>query len=80
MAAIENEPFVEVFGGSPWEAEVVKGLLESNNIKTVVRDETMGCVTSPYAGLGGEMKVFVDKSDFEAAQELIDSREIKKGE
>ena len=24
---------VEVFSGSPWEAEIIKGLLESNNIR-----------------------------------------------
>ena len=23
---------IEVFSGSPWEAEIIKGLLESNNI------------------------------------------------
>ena len=26
---------VEVFSGSPWEAEIIKGLLESNNIRCV---------------------------------------------
>lgn len=24
---------IEVFSGSPWEAEIIKGLLESNNIR-----------------------------------------------
>ena len=26
---------IEVFSGSPWEAEIIKGLLESNKIRCV---------------------------------------------
>ena len=33
---------VEVFSGSPWEAEIIKGLLESNNIRCVIKDGIMG--------------------------------------
>lgn len=80
MATVGNEPLVVVFGGSPWEAEVVKGLLVSNGIKAMVKDETMGSVTSPYAGLGGETKVLVDDQDCEAARELINSHEVRKEE
>ena len=29
---------IEVFSGSPWEAEIIKGLLESNNIRCVIKD------------------------------------------
>ena len=29
---------IEVFSGSPWEAEIIKGLLESNDIRCVIRD------------------------------------------
>ena len=27
---------IEVFSGSPWEAEIIKGLLESNDIRCVI--------------------------------------------
>ena len=27
---------IEVFSGSPWEAEIIKGLLESNDIRCVM--------------------------------------------
>ena len=27
---------IEVFSGSPWEAEIIKGLLESNDIRNVM--------------------------------------------
>lgn len=63
MATEDNSPLVEVFGGSPWEAEVVKGLLEANDIQTMLRDETLGSLTAPYAGLGGEMKILVNEAD-----------------
>ncbi len=66
--------YVEVFGGSPWEAEVVKGLLEANNIKAFLRDETMGSITSPYAGLGGEMKILVDEADYGKAVQLVNEK------
>ena len=29
---------IEVFSGSPWEAEIIKGLLESNNIRCVIKE------------------------------------------
>ena len=29
---------IEVFSGSPWEAEIIKGLLESNYIRCVIKD------------------------------------------
>lgn len=30
---------IEVFSGSPWEAEIIKGLLESNDIRCVTKME-----------------------------------------
>ena len=33
---------IEVFSGSPWEAEIIKGLLESNNIRCVIKMELWG--------------------------------------
>lgn len=75
MATNEKEPFVAVFGGSPWEAELIKGLLEANDIKAILKDETLGSVTSPYAGLGGEMLVLVDRADYALAEKVIDERD-----
>lgn len=74
MATNEKGPFVEVFGGTPWEAEVVKGLLEANNIPAMLKDETLGSVTAPYAGLGGEVKVLVDEADYGAALQLVNEK------
>ena len=38
---------VEVFNGSRWEAELVKGLLESSNIIAEVKDGLMSSI-APY--------------------------------
>lgn len=42
---------IEVFSGSPWEAEIIKGLLESNNIRCVIKDGIMGTL-APYIAPG----------------------------
>ena len=39
---------IEVFRGSLWEAELVKGLLESAGVSAMLKDETLSAVTSPY--------------------------------
>lgn len=75
MATKDNSPLVEVFGGSPWEAEVVKGLLEANNIQSMLKDETLGSLTAPYAGLGGEVKVLVNEIDYPPARKLVDEKD-----
>ena len=42
---------IEVFSGSPWEAEIIKGLLESNDIRCVIKDGIMGTL-APYIEIG----------------------------
>ena len=56
---------IEVFSGSPWEAEIIKGLLESNNIRCVIKDGIMGTLA------------LVTEEEYEAATELIRSRDEK---
>ncbi len=41
----------------------------------MLKDETMGSITAPYAGLGGEMKVLVDKADYVTALQLINEKD-----
>lgn len=66
---------VEVFSGSPWEAEIVKGLLESNSILCVVKDGIMGTL-APY--IAPAVSILVTEGDYEAATELIRNREEEK--
>ncbi len=70
-----DNPLIEVFGGSLWEANLVKGLLEANNIPSMLKDETLGAVTSSYIEFGGEVKVLVDDADLELAKKILEERD-----
>lgn len=71
---VENKDrFVEVFSGSPWEAELIKGLLESNNIESVLRDGDMAAIAPYYSGQ--EVAILVTEKHYESAMELIRERE-----
>ena len=65
---------IEVFSGSPWEAEIIKGLLESNDIRCVIKDGIMGTL-APY--IAPSVSVLVTEDQYEAATELIRSRNEK---
>jgi len=80
MTADDNTPLVEVFTGTPWEAELVKGLLESAGIEAALKDDNLGSIApsmSVNIGLGG-MRVIVSAEDYEVASQLVESRENKK--
>lgn len=62
---------IEVFSGSPWEAEIIKGLLESNDIRCVIKDGIMGTL-APY--IAPAVSVLVTEDEYESATELIRSR------
>lgn len=64
----------EVFEGSLWEAELVKGLLQAEGIICMLRDETLGAITSPYLTLGGKVKILVNDEDYQRAISIITSR------
>lgn len=64
----DDAPLVEVFAGSPWEAELTKGMLESSGIPASLKDGILGTL-APY--ISPEVAVFVNESDYEAAVEII---------
>ena len=66
-----DERLVQVFAGTLWQAELIKGLLDSNNIPCDIKDNTIGAVTSSYAGLDGDVVIIVNKEDEERAIETI---------
>ena len=68
---------VEVYAGTLWQAEVVKGLLDANEIPCAVIDETIGAVTSPYSPTSGDAVVVVDEKDKERAGEFIEQMNEK---
>ena len=42
MKENDANKLTEVFVGTPWQAELVKGLLESNGIQAALKDGIMG--------------------------------------
>lgn len=68
----DDTPLVEVFVGSPWEAELTKGLLESNGVMSVMKDGIMGTL-APY--ISPEVSVLVTEDNYETATEIIRNRE-----
>ena len=71
MTTNHNNAWVTIFSGQPFEAEVIRGMLETNGIRCIVEDHT-SLITSYYSGVGGDMRVLVFPSDAEKAQQLID--------
>ncbi len=69
---VDNEKLVEVFNGSRWEAELVKGLLESAGIDANVKDGLMSSIV-PY--VSPTVSVQVNSDQYEPAMEIIRSRD-----
>ncbi len=70
MKTNQNEAWRTVFSGAPFEAEVIRGMLETNGIRCIVEDHT-SLVTSYYSGVGGDMRILVSPDDAEEAQRLM---------
>lgn len=68
---------VEVFSGSPWETEIIKGLLETSGIRCVVKDGILGTL-APY--IAPAVSILVLEDDYEAATEIIRARAEKDSE
>lgn len=71
MSTTDYSRTVEVFQGSPWEAEIVKNLLENHNVATIVKDGLMSTI-APY--ITSDITVLVSEEKYEEAMEIIRSR------
>ena len=71
MYDVNNEKLVTVFAGTAWQAELIKGMLDANDIPCAIMDETIGAVTSSYAGLEGDVLVVVAEEEKARALEVI---------
>lgn len=74
---VSQNHLVRVFNGNLWQAELVQGLLRSNHINSMIENDTMSAVTSPYATLGGEVWVLVDAHDKETALKFIKDEHLE---
>ena len=76
MNGANEERFVQVFAGNLWQAQLVKGLLDANDVPCVINDETMGAVFSHYAPNVGDVFVVVNEADEAKALEVIEQNTI----
>lgn len=71
MKEVDYSKSVEVFSGSPWEAEMIKDLLEANDIRCVIKDGILGTL-APY--MAPAVSILVMEDAYEAAKDLIKNR------
>ncbi|MBO7193859.1 MAG: DUF2007 domain-containing protein [Bacteroidaceae bacterium] len=71
MTDANKEKLFTVFTGTVWQAELIKGLLDANNIPCAIMDETIGAITSSYAGTESNVLVVVNEEEKEKALEII---------
>ena len=76
MKEEDKSKLVEVFTGSPWEAELVKSLLGNSDIEAVTKDGMV--VNACTACHCVDVSVLVNEKDYEAAMEVV--REYEKRE
>lgn len=67
---------VEVYRGNLWEAELIKGLLNSAGVEAIIEDQTMSAVTSSYATMGGNVLVLVNKEEEVYAKKVVANRSV----
>ena len=75
MAAKTYGSLVEVFQGSLWEAELIKGLLNSAGVEAMIKDETMSAIASPYIEADGKVLVLVNKEEEVYAKKVVAERQ-----
>ena len=62
---------VEVFRGSRWEAEIVKGLLNTAGVESILKDESLSLVTSTYLNTGDQVAVLVNPEEEVYARKVV---------
>ena len=71
MTDENKEKLVTVFTGTTWQAELIKGMLDTNGIPCAIMDETIGAITSSYAGTESNVLVVVNEEEKEKALDII---------
>ena len=67
----EKQDLVCVFKGQPFEAEVVKGRLESEGIPAMIMNNSMSAIFSTYTVMAGPVSVLVNPQDEERDKQLL---------
>ena len=64
-----------MYKSSPWEAEIVKGLLNANGIQAMLKDSMLPNIILPAVVM--DVAILVNEKDYETAMEVIREREKK---
>ena len=77
MENITYDALVTVFQGTLWEAEIIKGLLNSAGVDSMIKDESsLAAVTSPYSDTGGRFLVLVNKEEEVYAKKVVAQKTV----
>lgn len=60
----------EVFDGNPWEAGLLKSILDDNEIESLIRDNSR-MAYNVYPSVASSIKVFVAFRDLERASKIV---------
>ncbi|HBO05595.1 MULTISPECIES: DUF2007-related protein [Bacteroides] len=74
MKEEDKSKLIEVFQGSLWEAQLVKSLLENNDIESTLKDGMVVNIVLPETAV--DIAVLVNEANYEAAMEVV--REYEK--
>lgn len=68
---------IEIFIGTPWQAGIVKSLLEDASIEAFLNDEIMGTIAPWNTGTpsAGSVKVVVSSDNLVSARLIVDDFE-----
>ncbi len=73
MAPKQKNKIIEIFSATYLEAEMVKGLLENEDIQAFIKDGHMGTL-APWnvsGGGAGAVKVMISERDYEKAHKIV---------
>ena len=73
MKEEDKSKLIEVYKSSPWEAELVKGLLNANGIQAMLKDSMLPNIILPAVVM--DVAVLDNEKDYEGAMEVIRERE-----
>ncbi len=74
MNPVEEMKPTEVFTGTAWQADMIKGMLMDNEIDAFLGDEIWGsdAPMTNAPGTAGAVRVFVARNDFEDARIVVE--------
>jgi hypothetical protein len=67
----ENKDLKCVFKGETFEAEIVKGRLESEGIPAMIMNNSMSAILSTYTITSGNVSVLVNAENEDKAKEIL---------